>query len=73
MVDLSQMDLDIDKDLVSIIFRELGKRSADLFVQFYQGSPIEEQVQGARELLNTIVGELRTSKLLKNFSENETN
>ena len=60
--------MDADRDLVRIIHEELGENTANLFVKFYQGFRREEQVEGAREILVTIVGETRTKDLLKNIA-----
>ncbi len=59
--------MNIDQELVKIVFEELGKKSADLFTNFFQGSPKEEQVKAVRNILSTIVGESRTTELLKKF------
>lgn len=61
--------MDVNKDLVKIILSELGKKTADLYVDFFDGFPEAEQVQGAREMLDQIVGQERTSELLKKFEK----
>lgn len=60
--------MDIDQDLVKIIFSELGKNGADLFGEFYSGSPLKEQVEGARSILTIVIGNTRTETLLKKFT-----
>lgn len=61
--------MDIDSDLVDIMFKELGKNSADLFVEFYQGFPRSEQVDGARSILTATVGKPRTDDLFNQLQK----
>lgn len=62
---LRLLHMDVDEDLVKIIYDELGENTAELFVKFYRGFQKEEQIEGAREILGIIVGESRTNDLLK--------
>lgn len=67
---LLNMAVEIDKDLVKIINDEMGKSSADLFVKFYHGFTLLEQVKGANQILSYVVGATRTKELLKDYLEN---
>lgn len=58
------MSTDIDHKLLKIINDELGDKSADLFSQFYSGFSYEDQLEGARGILNALVGPSRTTALL---------
>lgn len=62
--------MDINADILRIIYNELGKNSADLFYDFYGDFPLSEQVQGASDLLRLVVGPSRTKDLLKAFIRN---
>lgn len=57
--------MDIDPTLLKIIALELGSSSADLFVKFYHGFSVEEQVSGAKSILRIIIGYERTEEILK--------
>lgn len=59
--------MEVDRKLVQIIREELGTNSADLFIKFYKGFPKHEQVEGARELLDDIIGRPRTNFVLQQF------
>lgn len=56
----------IYRQIVEIISQEMGKKTADLFIDFYSDFSKEEQIEGAKELLCSVVGEKRTEDLLKN-------
>lgn len=62
--------MDIDEHLLKIVKNELGSSSADLFFEFYHGFSKREQIEGAREILGTIVGATRTKELLGALESN---
>lgn len=64
---------EINKDLVKIIGNELGQNTADLFVSFYDGFSLQEQVTGAKEILAVVVGNDRTNELLKKINKENEN
>ena len=56
--------LTIQERLVTIVYNNLGKKSADLYQQFYIGESPEEQLKGAEELLQDLIGRPKTSEQL---------
>ncbi len=63
----------IDEKLVKIVYRELGESCSKLFVDFYHGFSIEEQIQGVKEILKLAVGSDRTSEILKDYIKTSNN
>lgn len=54
----------INPPLLRVIERELGKNTAKLFSEHYQGDSLTDQLTGAQELLEVVVGSERTDQLL---------
>lgn len=63
--------MDTSDALIQIIYNELGGKTAKTFSNFYGADPIEEQIQGAKSILTTIVGPVRTGELLHKFQKND--
>ncbi|QQG41819.1 MAG: hypothetical protein HYV90_00705 [Candidatus Woesebacteria bacterium] len=51
--------------ILEIVYRELGESVGKVFMDFYNGFPINEQYTGAVELLSKTLGPEAAKELLK--------
>lgn len=56
-------------DILHVMYNELGESTGDVFREFYNNFPIEEQYKGAMEVLTKIAGPEKAEDLMKGIKK----